>query len=128
MMHAVLLHCKSSLPVKNILKLLQRILQIPQRQEYVRSCKILPRTSRQMPIIFNRKKRTKSVFSTNNLSGKTKKYQESCQEIQETPRISPRNPEKLKKNGQETTRGLKIPVYNLAHHKKTEPQKFRKEI
>ena len=66
-----------------------------------------------MPIVFDRKKRTKRVFSTNNLSGKTKKYQESSQEIQETPR----NPEKFK-NRQEITRGLKIPGYNLAHRKK----------
>ena len=50
-------------------------------------------------LIFSTQKTHKKSFSTKNLSGKTnnpvkksKKGQESCQEIQEMPRILPRNP------------------------------------
>ena len=49
-----------------------------------------------MPNFFDRKNTQKVILVQKNLPGKTKKYQESCQEIQENPRILPRNPGKPK--------------------------------
>ena len=75
-----------------------------------------------MPIFFRPKKPTKSDFSTKKHSGKTKKYQESCQEIQDNPRILPRNLGKPK-NKRKKAGGVKIPGYNLAHRQETRTTK-----
>ena len=67
--------------------------------DLARSCQEL----QEKCLIFSTQKTHKKGFSTKNLSGKTKnlvkkskKCQESCQEIQEMPRILPRNPGKPK--------------------------------
>ena len=98
------------------MKLLPRILQIPETlgknlgkiltksaknmYDLARSCQEL----QEKCLIVSTQKTHKKGFSTKNLSGKTKnlvkkskKCQESCQEIQEMPRILPRNPRKSKK-------------------------------
>ena len=100
-------------PVENILKLLPRILQFPESlgknldkiltksaknmYDLARSCQEV----QEKCLIFLTEKTHKRVFSTKNLSGKTKnlvkkskKCQECCQEIQENPR----NTKNLAKN------------------------------
>ena len=79
-----------------------------------------------MPIFFRLKKKQKKglVLVQKSISLEPKKYQESCQEIQETPRILPKNPGKPR-NKREKTRSLKITVYNLAHRKKTRTTKVQ---
>ena len=76
---------------------------------------------------FRTKKTQKVILVQKKHSGKTKKYQESCQEIQENPRILPRNPGNPK-NKREKAGGVKTPGYNLAHRQETRTMKFRKEI
>ena len=73
-----------------------------------------------MPNFFDRKNAQNVFLVQKNLSGKTKKYQESCQEIQENPRILPRNTGKPK-NRREKAGGVKMPVYNLAHQQEPGP-------
>ena len=88
--------------------------------ELARSCKELQEKCQ----VFSTKKPTIRDFSTKKHSGKTKKYQESCQEIQENPRILPRNPGKPK-NKREKAGGVKIPGYNLAHRQETRTIKIQ---
>ena len=77
-----------------------------------------------MSFFFDQKNPQKIDFSTKKHSGKTKKYQKSCQEIQENPRILPRNPGKPK-NKREKAGGVKIPGYNLAHRQETRTIKIQ---
>ena len=68
--------------------------------DLARSCQEL----QEKCLIFSTQKTHKKGFSTKNLSGKikkSKKCQESCQELQEMPIILPRNPGKPKNKREE---------------------------
>ena len=57
--------------------------------DLARSCQEL---QEKCQFFFDQKNPQKVILVQKKHSGKTKKYQESCQEIQENPRILPRNP------------------------------------
>ena len=77
-----------------------------------------------MSFFFDQRNPQKVILVQKKHSGKSKKYQESCQEIQENPRILPRNPGKPK-NKREKAGGVKIPGYNLAHRQETRTIKIQ---